>query len=424
MLGGTSPQALLSQIAAIRDDPRAAGVLQRHLAEGARERPALTPSRLQLDAAARVLQLVVLADEHREQIAHPPDPDEAIGKRQAGLDRVAVATPHALTRDVAGLSELCDDPMGSAFGDSDPLADLSQEHARVARDADEHARMIGQKLPARNDLLGHSSRLAYLDFPFNDLHFLDMNFMLCCSSPRCTSGRWRSSAQAHIDRNEARRAQLDSARSRRRRKRQGRNAPDLAPPGSNGAPNASQRDRSARIPLLAKLTSLTSIASLAAAGIIVVGIIAVVGGNYAKNVVHDQLVPQKIVFPAANSPALLPGIKQYAGQQLVNGSQAKAYANNFIDVHLSEVAGGQTYAQVSAAAIAAPTNAKLAEEKATLFQGETLRSILLSAWGWSLVGTIATLAGYLMIALGALLLLLPLANWRINLSGRGTVAAA
>jgi uncharacterized membrane protein len=194
--------------------------------------------------------------------------------------------------------------------------------------------------------------------------------------------------------------------------------PAIAEPISNGAHKAAPGERAPRSPLLAKLTSLTSIASLAAAGIVIVGIIAVIGGNYAKNVVHDQLVPQKIVFPAANSPELLPGVKQYAGQQLVNGSQAKAYANNFINVHLSKVAGGQTYAQVSAAAIAAPTNAKLAEEKATLFQGETLRSILLSAWGWSLVGTIATLAGFLMIALGAVLFLLPLANWQVNLRGR------
>jgi hypothetical protein len=174
--------------------------------------------------------------------------------------------------------------------------------------------------------------------------------------------------------------------------------------------------------VLARLTSLTSIASVTAAAIVAVGITAVVGGNYAKNVVHDQLVPQKIVFPAAGSPALLPGIKQYAGQQLVNGSQAKAYANNFINVHLSKVAAGQTYAQVSAAAIAAPTNAKLAEEKATLFQGETLRSILLSAWGWSLVGTIATLAGLIMIALGAVLFVLPMANWRLNLRGSAALA--
>jgi hypothetical protein len=200
----------------------------------------------------------------------------------------------------------------------------------------------------------------------------------------------------------------------------------IALPGvsrSNRALNVPQPTDSQRNPLLAKLTSLTSIATVAAAAIVIVGIIAVVGGSYAKNVVHDQLVPQKIAFPAANSPALLPGIKQYAGQQLVNGSQAKAYANDFINVHLSKVAGGQTYAQVSAAAIAAPTNAKLAEQKATLFQGETLRSILLSAWGWSLVGTIATLAGFILIALGAVLFLLPLANWQVNLRGRRAAVA-
>jgi hypothetical protein len=198
-----------------------------------------------------------------------------------------------------------------------------------------------------------------------------------------------------------------------------------APPAdslSNGQRPISQPASTSSSPLLAKLTSLTSIASFAAAGILIVGVIALIGGNYAKNVVHDQLVPQKITFPAANSPALLPGIKQYAGQQLVNGSQAKAYANNFINVHLSKVAGGQTYAQVSAAAIAAPKNAKLAEEKATLFQGETLRSILLTAWGWSLVGMIATLAGLILMVLGAVLLLLPLANWQVNLRGRGPVA--
>jgi hypothetical protein len=199
---------------------------------------------------------------------------------------------------------------------------------------------------------------------------------------------------------------------------------DLLAFDANGSPPASQRSRAPRSALLAKLTGLTSIASVAAAGILVLGIVALVGGSYAKNVVRDQLVPQKIFFPAAGSPELLPGVKQYAGQQLVNGSQAKAYANDFINVHLSKVAAGQTYAQVSAAAIAAPTNTKLAEQKATLFQGETLRSILLSAWGWSLVGTIATLAGLLLIVLGAILLLLPLANWQLNLRGRRVAGAA
>lgn len=207
------------------------------------------------------------------------------------------------------------------------------------------------------------------------------------------------------------------------------NAPATAVAGLDGSPPAPARParpaaQHPQSPLLAKLTSLTSIATVTAAGIIIVGILAVVGGSYAKQVVHDQLVPQKITFPAAGSPALLPGIKQYAGQQLVDGAQAKAYANSFINVHLSEIAGGKTYAQVATAALAAPTNATLATEKATLFQGETLRGLLLGAWGWSVVGTIASLAGWLLILLGAILLALPLANWQVNLRGRVATAGA
>src|ERR1700730_2325315 len=195
----------------------------------------------------------------------------------------------------------------------------------------------------------------------------------------------------------------------------GNGAADLRGPPSGANYQRPRPSGAPRSPLLAKLTGLTSIATVAAAGMMIVGILAVVGGTYDKQVVHDQLVPQKIFFPAASSPALLPGIKQYAGQQLVNGAQAKAYANNFINVHLSEVAGGQTYAQVSAAAIAAPTNTKLAGEVATLFKGETLRGLLLNAWGWSVVGSIATLAGLILILVGAILFLLPLANWQVNL---------
>lgn len=175
---------------------------------------------------------------------------------------------------------------------------------------------------------------------------------------------------------------------------------------------------------LARLTSLTTVATVAAAGMIIVGVLALVGGNYDKQVVHDQLAPQRIVFPPAGSAALLPGVEQYAGQQLLTGSQARAYANEFINVHLSKVAGGKTYAQVSSAAIAAPKDATLAAQKATLFQGETLRGLLLSAWGWSMIGTIATLAGIILIALGTVLFLLPLLNWQVNLRNRTAVPAA
>jgi hypothetical protein len=207
--------------------------------------------------------------------------------------------------------------------------------------------------------------------------------------------------------------------------------PEVTKPAGNGvrttnghaAEDAGPRS-APRSPLLARITSLTSVATFAAVGMMVVGALALVGGNYDKQVVRDQLTPQKIFFPAAKSPELLPGVKQYAGQQVVNGGQAKAYANDFINVHLSKIAGGKTYAEVSSASLADPKNAKLAGQKASLFQGETLRGLLLNAWGWSVVGTIATLGGFTLLGLGALLLLLPLANWQVNLRGRRPIASA
>jgi hypothetical protein len=207
--------------------------------------------------------------------------------------------------------------------------------------------------------------------------------------------------------------------------------PEVTEDARNGVPEpkrhgaeSGRRGASPRSPLLARITSLTSIATLAAAGMMVVGAVAVVGGNYDKQVVRDQLTPQKIFFPAAGSPELLPGVKQYAGQQVVNGGQAKAYANDFINVHLSKIAGGKTYSEVSTAARADPKNAELAGQKASLFQGETLRGLLLNAWGWSVVGTVATLAGFILLGLGAILLLLPLVNWQVNIRGRRPAIAS
>ena len=118
--------------------------------------------------------------------------------------------------------------------------------------------------------------------------------------------------------------------------------------------------------------------------------------NFVTTMVHDQLAAQKITFPAADSAAIkaLPAadataMKQYAGQQLTTGVQAQTYANHFIGVHLSEIAGGKTYAQVSAASLADPTNTKLAGQVQTLFRGETLRGLLLNAYGWSQIALYA-----------------------------------
>lgn len=168
---------------------------------------------------------------------------------------------------------------------------------------------------------------------------------------------------------------------------------------------------------LSRITSLTSIAVGLALGMVVAGALALVGGGYARSVVHDQLAPQKIAFPATKEAGLFDDLEQYAGQTVDDGAKAKAYANQFIDRHLAEVAGGKTYAQVSAEAMAHPKDATLAAQKATLFQGETLRGLLLSVWGWSVVATVATIAGVVLLLLGVVLAALPLAAARARRQG-------
>lgn len=122
------------------------------------------------------------------------------------------------------------------------------------------------------------------------------------------------------------------------------------------------------------------------------------GSGFVNGMVHDQLVAQKISFPPASEikagGALDPAefsaeIRAYAGQQLDTGDKARVYANDFIGVHLDKVANGLTYSQVSAKAQADPKNTTLANQANTLFKGETLRGLLLYAWGWSQVGLYA-----------------------------------
>ena len=123
------------------------------------------------------------------------------------------------------------------------------------------------------------------------------------------------------------------------------------------------------------------------------------GNSFIHNQISTELTAQQIYFPPADSKGVtsLPSVdaaamKVYGGQQLRTGDQAQVYANHFIGVHLQEIAGGQTYAQVSSKAQAKPTDTKLAGQVQTLFRGETLRGLLLNAYGWWTIGTYALYA--------------------------------
>jgi hypothetical protein len=155
---------------------------------------------------------------------------------------------------------------------------------------------------------------------------------------------------------------------------------------------------------------LSSVGVVLTVVLVVAGILAFWGYSFANGKVHDQLVAQKIYFPPKGSealadPAIGPYLNKYAGEQMVNGAQAQAYADHFIAVHLKGVAGGQTYAEVSAKALQNPDDQTLQGQAQTLFRGETLRGLLLNAYAFwklgqlTLIGAIASfvLAGVMFV---------------------------
>jgi hypothetical protein len=146
-------------------------------------------------------------------------------------------------------------------------------------------------------------------------------------------------------------------------------------------------------------------------GLLVAGGLLLWGSAYVHNTVQGQLAAQQITFPPAAAfahpaaggeitPGMIPSVSQYAGQQLVTVQQAEAYADHFIAVHIANMAGGKTYSQLSAASLAQPGNAKLSGQVATVFKGETLRSMLLNAYGWWKVSQITYIISLAAFGLG------------------------
>jgi hypothetical protein len=163
--------------------------------------------------------------------------------------------------------------------------------------------------------------------------------------------------------------------------------------------------------------ALVSVAGLGLAVILAIaGGLLLWGSTYVHNTVHNQLSAQQVYFPAKAAfahpkagteitPSMIPSVSQYAGQQLLTGQQAEAYADHFIAVHVAEAGGGKTYSQLSTESQAQPTNTKLAATVETVFKGESLRSMLLNAYGWWKVSQITYIAAIISFALGGLSLI-------------------
>lgn len=142
-----------------------------------------------------------------------------------------------------------------------------------------------------------------------------------------------------------------------------------------------------------------------AAGLFLAAVLVVAGSllfwahNFVNHEIHNQLSAQQIYFPAKDSKGIAgpeyAAVRKYAGQQLTTGAQAEAYADHYIAVHLNDIGGGKTYAQLSAQAQANPDDTKLAGTVQTMFRGETLRGLLLNAYAF---GTMAFIAGIAAVA--------------------------
>lgn len=170
------------------------------------------------------------------------------------------------------------------------------------------------------------------------------------------------------------------------------------------------------------------------AALVVAASLLMWGSNFAKDYVHDELASQNITFPAAADlkDEGRNDLVKYAGQDVTTGAEAEAYAS-FINGHLQGIADGKTYADLGGPQFAAQdavANAKatgasaatIAElqgkldaikgQRNTLFTGETLRGLLLTAYAWSTVGRIAGYAAIAAFAAAAVMLVLVLLGLR------------
>jgi hypothetical protein len=160
---------------------------------------------------------------------------------------------------------------------------------------------------------------------------------------------------------------------------------------------------------------------LTTGGLVLAAVLLVAGGllvwanTFIEDQVTTQLSQQNIFFPpkgeATADPRIGPYINQYAEQQLVNGEQAKAYADHFIAVHLDESTGGKTYSELSTISRENPDDAEAAALVQTAFRGETLRGLLLNAYAFWKMAQIAMWAAIAAFIGAGLMLLLSIAGF-------------
>jgi hypothetical protein len=146
-----------------------------------------------------------------------------------------------------------------------------------------------------------------------------------------------------------------------------------------------------------------------AAVLLVLGAVMRDNARFAEDYVARQLGEQRIRFAPVEALApeerATPCLVANAGKPLTTGPQAECYANFFIGRHLKLVAGGKTFSELRGVQTAlrsqvaeaqAKNDPKLADlqrqlnevnaKRQTLFEGESMRGLLLTSYGFSTLG--------------------------------------
>ncbi len=190
--------------------------------------------------------------------------------------------------------------------------------------------------------------------------------------------------------------------------------------------------------------------TLAGGGLVVAVLLLALGfaafGQYSfsQSYVKEELGAQKITFTPANAltaeettwKAGSTCLVAYGGQLMETGPQAECYAKFYIALHMEKAAvaagfPGATYAtlggirtdlgtQITAAKTANNTTGAADLQKkldsatslrTTMQTGETLRGLLLTVYGFSVIGSMAGLAGNLLYGLAGVMALLSIAGF-------------
>lgn len=149
------------------------------------------------------------------------------------------------------------------------------------------------------------------------------------------------------------------------------------------------------------------------------------GASFASDSVKSQLENQNISFPAVEAmPAETKDqLAKWAGMQVTTGEMAKDYSDLYIWEHMKAsaiavVGKPATYSEVSGMYMGLVRGgskdtaqiAKLGDLRQTLFMGNTLRGMLLEAYAFGTLGSIASIAAVASLIGGALLLILSIAG--------------